>query len=276
MDTLRKQLTARLEELSAKEDRLLDLIGDPGWPHNKIKQKLAVIDRERNEILSKLADTTGKIDVGRRYFLTALDLLRDPSASTPKQAPNLRRGLYEVIFDKLYVDDGHVTAHTLNSGLDELVEAGQPTSRRYMRRAPHTHACGWAQHEASPVLMDEAGDDSTGAGRLDMILSGHGSNKTALVEVLCRHSNSQDLIMIMNDVLDKIKTSDQTIIPGVSSTGGLGSVGARKLSEADRMEMVERFRRGTKILELASQFHVSKGCVQRTLGRSGVGRHDRY
>ena len=80
-----------------------------------------------------------------------------------------------------YVDDGHVTAYTLNSGLDELVETGQPTSRRYMRRAARTHARGWAQHEASPVLMDEAGDDSTGAGRLDMILSGHGSNKTALV-----------------------------------------------------------------------------------------------
>ncbi|WP_431607116.1 recombinase family protein [Protofrankia symbiont of Coriaria ruscifolia] len=181
MDTLRKQLTARLEELSAKEDRFLDLIGDPGWPHNKIKQKLAVIDRERNEILSKLADTTGKIDVGRRYFLTALDLLRDPQHFYSEAGTSLRRGLNKVIFDKLYVDDGHVTAHALNSGLDELVEAGQPTSKRYMRRAARTHARGWAQHEASPVLTDEAGDDSTGAGRLDMILSGHGSNKTALV-----------------------------------------------------------------------------------------------
>ncbi|WP_131770605.1 recombinase family protein, partial [Candidatus Protofrankia californiensis] len=183
MDTLRKQLTARLEELSAKEDRFLDLIGDPGWPHNKIKQKLAVIDRERNEILSKLADTTGKIDIGRRYFLNALDLLRDPQGFYAKAGTSLRRGLNKVIFDKLYVDDGHVTAHILNSGLDELVEAGQPTSRRYTRRAAPTPTWTWARDEASPVLADEAGDDSTGAGRLAMILSGHGSNKTALVEL---------------------------------------------------------------------------------------------
>jgi hypothetical protein len=40
-----------------------------------------------------------------------------------------------VIFEKLYIDDGHVTAHMLNSGLAELVEAGQPTSSRYLRRA---------------------------------------------------------------------------------------------------------------------------------------------
>ena len=80
----------------------------------------------------------------------------------------------------------------------------------------------------------------------------------------------------MNDVLDKIKAGDQTIMPGVSSTGGCGSVGASRLCEADQAQLVESFRCGVKILDLASDYGVSESCVKRTLRRSGVGRGDRY
>ena len=80
----------------------------------------------------------------------------------------------------------------------------------------------------------------------------------------------------MNDVLDKIKTGDQTIMPGMTSTGGLGSVGASGLCEADQVALVESFRCGVRILELASKYGISESCVKRTLRRSGVGRRDRY
>jgi hypothetical protein len=102
---------------------------------------------------------------------------------------SLRRALNKVIFEKLYVDDGQVTAHTLNTGLAELVEAGQLTSKRYLRRVPRTAARGWSHNDTSPILMDEAGDWSTAAGRLEVILSGHGSNKTGLVDLLDHYSN---------------------------------------------------------------------------------------
>ncbi len=43
--------------------------------------------------LSKLADTTSKIDVGHRYFLIALNLLRDPQRFYADAGTSLRRAL---------------------------------------------------------------------------------------------------------------------------------------------------------------------------------------
>ena len=180
MDALRKQLSARLDELSVQEDRFLDLVGDPEWPQRKIKQRLAKIDNERGDILNKLADTTGKIDIGRRFFLSALDLLRDPQRFYTDAGTSLRRALNKVIFERLYVDVDGVTGHVLKDGLSALVEAGQSASRRYLRPAPRG-GLAWATNETSPTLTGEAGDRTTEAGRLALILSDQGSNRTALV-----------------------------------------------------------------------------------------------
>lgn len=122
-------------------------------------------------------------------------------------------------------------------------------------------------HERRPTLLSKSVSNAPTGGPVRGV---------GLVEVLCRHSNSQDLVTIMNGVLDKIKADDQTIMPGVSSTGGLDSVGASRLCEADKAALVESFRRGVRILDLASEYGVSESCVKRTLRRSGVGRRQRY
>jgi diketogulonate reductase-like aldo/keto reductase len=80
----------------------------------------------------------------------------------------------------------------------------------------------------------------------------------------------------MNDVLDKIKADDQTIMPGVSTTGGLDSVGVSRLCGAAQAALVESFCQGVKILDLACEYGISESCVKRTLHRSGVGRRQRY
>jgi len=71
---------ARLGKLDAKEEHYLDLVGEPGWPKAKIQKKLAAIASERTEITGQLTDSTTKLDVGRQFFLSALELLRDPQA----------------------------------------------------------------------------------------------------------------------------------------------------------------------------------------------------
>jgi transposase-like protein len=97
-----------------------------------------------------------------------------------------------------------------------------------------------------------------------------------MVELLRRYSNQASLLTIMMEILERIKNRDQTAEPGVCSVGGLGSIGARRLSEADRAQIVEGFRRGVRIRELADRFGISEGCVKRTLRRHGVGGRERY
>jgi hypothetical protein len=53
---------------------------EPDWPEGKIKAKLAAVRTERAQLQGQLADITTRLDTGRQYFLTALDLLSDPEA----------------------------------------------------------------------------------------------------------------------------------------------------------------------------------------------------
>jgi transposase-like protein len=94
------------------------------------------------------------------------------------------------------------------------------------------------------------------------------------VEVLRRYSNCQDLVGPMIDVLRRIEQGDRTDEAGIFSTGEPSTT--RRLTEAEREELVERFRGGTRIRILAEQYGVSESCVKRALRREGVGRYQRY
>lgn len=79
-------------------------MGEPGWPKDKIKGKLDGIAIERAEIQGQLADTTTKLDSGRRFFTLALDLLADPQAFYRRGNARVKQALTKVIFSKLYLD----------------------------------------------------------------------------------------------------------------------------------------------------------------------------
>lgn len=126
-----------------------------------------MIDHERGDILNKLADATGKIDIGRRCFLTALNLLCGPQRFFTNTGASLRRRCTKVIFERLYLDDADgVTGHVLKDRRTELVEAGQTASRRYQRPAPRD-GLAWDTNRISPTLTGEAGNGSTEAGLHD-------------------------------------------------------------------------------------------------------------
>src|SRR5439155_16192774 len=59
---LRHQHAARLEVLDNKENYLLDLAAEEGWPKEKLRTKIAAIRRERQDIESTLTCARQQLD----------------------------------------------------------------------------------------------------------------------------------------------------------------------------------------------------------------------
>src|SRR5918997_1524648 len=106
------------ERAGRQDEQYLDLVGKPGWPKAKLQKKLASIELERAEIRSQLADVGSNLDTGGQFFLTALDLLRDPQAFYPRACGAMKHALTKAIFTKLYLDVQEVlwSGHDLAEG----------------------------------------------------------------------------------------------------------------------------------------------------------------
>jgi site-specific DNA recombinase len=110
-------------------------------------------------------------------------LLSDPQKFYLEAGTSLRKAMNKVIFGKLFVDNGHVTGHELTPGLRELVEAEQ-RARAYYRASDPLSPVYEAVNDSSPLLAEGAAwDVIPGADLLAVSLAGHGSSKTALVEL---------------------------------------------------------------------------------------------
>jgi site-specific DNA recombinase len=119
---LEARLTKRLTELDAQEDRYLDLIGDPDWPQDKIKTKLAKVRQERSTLAGQLGTLAGTLDIARQVFADALELLAKPY-ELYRQLPDAERRLMTLtVFDKLKVDTKKIVDHELRPPFAELVE----------------------------------------------------------------------------------------------------------------------------------------------------------
>jgi len=185
LDGLKKRLTARLQELDAKEDQYLELVGSPGWPKEKIRKKLDAIQVERQEIESQIADTGGKLDIGHQYFAAALELLNNPQAFYARGGTSLKKAMNKLLFAKLYVDDGKIADHELAEAACSLV-AADTTTRTYYRRSGalspvYAPAFEDGQNDSSPLTEGAAWGRTTEADLLVAAVAGHGSNKAALV-----------------------------------------------------------------------------------------------
>jgi site-specific DNA recombinase len=186
IDALKKRLTARLDELDAKEEHYLDLVGEPGWPKAKLQKKLASIAGQRAEIEGQLADTTSKLDMGRKFFLTALELLRDPQAFYRRGGAGVKHALTKVIFSKLCLDMRDiavVSAHDLTDGLGDLIAAEERSWTFYRR----TDTLSWderGQDSNRPVLSDgPVLSNLTATDLLAWSVVDQGSSKAVLVEL---------------------------------------------------------------------------------------------
>ncbi|WP_194904411.1 hypothetical protein [Catenulispora rubra] len=95
------------------------------------------------------------------------------------------------------------------------------------------------------------------------------------VEVLRRYSNRPDLYGPLSDVVKRIDANDQGDEPGVQSTGtGTGLTPVRQRVDVDLSKIVESFRSGVVIHELAAQFGVGPTTVKRILREAGARRMD--
>lgn len=186
LDTLKKRLMARFEELSVREDEYLELIGSPGWPKEKLRRKLDAIQGERDQISAQLADTTNRLSAGREFFLAGLALLRDPRAFYEQGGTSLKRAMNKIVFTKLFVDGEEISDHELAEAVRDVIEAERQLFRQG-GRATDTHANGAdgvsePLDASSPVWRD--GATWSELPRTDLLvaaLSGHGSSRTVLV-----------------------------------------------------------------------------------------------
>jgi site-specific DNA recombinase len=183
IDTLRK----RLATLDSKEGQLLDLVGEPGWPQAKLKSKLDDVARERTEIEGQLADTATKLDAGREFFLTALELLSDPQGFYCRGNAKVKHALTKVIFSKLYInkhETARVSGHDLADGFGDLVEA-EAQHRTAYRRSGGVRDQNRPRHDSNPLAAERvAADDlASDADLLAAALLGHGSSRDLMVEL---------------------------------------------------------------------------------------------
>ena len=184
LSTLKKRLSARLKELDLREDHYLDLLGEPDWPQDKLKQKLVAIRHEREEISRQLDDAGGKLEIGRQFFLLALELMRDPKAYYERAAhyPAIRHAMNKVIFDRLYLGLEGVAAHDLAPGFADLVQL-MPAPQIYERRDYTPPAMQIERPESRSVWKSETRDWFVEGTTPIPVQTGQGWSKADLVGV---------------------------------------------------------------------------------------------
>jgi DNA invertase Pin-like site-specific DNA recombinase len=206
---LRAQMTRRLKELDQLEDRYVDKLGDPDWPQDKLKAKVAAIRQERAGLTTQLGQVEQGLEAGRELVLAAMELLRQPRELFMQLPKPERRVLTLTIFGGLKVDDRHIVGHRLNEPFDALlgVQAraqapADPTETRAYRRA--VVAAGWDGDLMGQLRayepVDEGGDgpagecwdDLTTVDLFEMALScTDGSSKAVMVDPASRMSNRE-------------------------------------------------------------------------------------
>ncbi len=66
-----------------KEGHYLDLVGDPAWPTDKLRDKITQIRTQREKITIELGALDSDLDTGRDIFITALTLMSNPQIALP-------------------------------------------------------------------------------------------------------------------------------------------------------------------------------------------------
>jgi site-specific DNA recombinase len=166
---LRASLRAQLTELDHQEDRLLDLIGDPEWPQDKIKSRMQKVRKSKQRITHQLQSTIDDLKPGRAVLLTALELLDRPHDLYDTATDNARKILNKAIFTRLYLDSTDrqptTTAATLSEPFASLIHATRTTNG--------THNAADASDEAATKNLSDL---------LTCALAGQSASKAAMVE----------------------------------------------------------------------------------------------
>lgn len=118
-------LTRRLNELSEKESRLIDLAADGTLPAAKIRAKLNEIKIDRARIEAGLTTTTEQLSLGAGVLRDALHLVADTHQLYLSGNSQVRRNLNDTFFQKLYIDDCEVAHDELRPIFADITEANK-------------------------------------------------------------------------------------------------------------------------------------------------------
>jgi site-specific DNA recombinase len=166
----RQQLTGQLATLDKQEENLLDLAGDADIPKDKLRTRLRRIQAQRTRVEEQLERTDDRLEVAASLLEAALDLLNDPRELYRRSGPKYRRLLNQAVFKRLYIDHNEVTDHCLNEPFAELHEAQTRMTGKKLALDPRRRANSVVGHTKADLLVTA--------------LSGGGSSKTAMVEVM--------------------------------------------------------------------------------------------
>jgi site-specific DNA recombinase len=149
---IRARVAIRLNELNTKEDRFLDLIGDPDWPQDKIAARLRDVRDERARLARQLDhDETPSLEAARETLTTLCELPTDPKELYRHASRRGRQQLNQAFFAKHYFDhdgDGPFVAD------DELSDLVSPLVT-YARNENGTTREGGAEVGSSKNLLVE-------------------------------------------------------------------------------------------------------------------------
>jgi len=190
---LRTQITRRLKELDQLEDRYVDQLGNPEWPQEKLRAKVAAIRHEREGLTTQLGQVEVGLEAGRDLLLQAVELLRRPQALYRELPKPERRVLTQTIFDKLMVDAREIVDHRLREPFDGLVDVQRRLDEAQQGRGVEAARSIVGRHlarltrAARPATGGEGQarqcwDDLTDADLLGAALCVPGSQKELMVE----------------------------------------------------------------------------------------------
>ena len=175
---LQQQLTAQLAKLEVQEENLLDLAADGGVPQTKVRQRLHRIQEQRTKLQEDLGDVDIRLDVGVALLEAALALLDNLQELYRQSTDNGRRLLNQAFFRRLYVGEDGIEEADINEPFRELFTV--------QRDGVGTTSQG-SRDDSSIGDRDGTVVDLTRKPKADLLtvaLSGHGLNRTAMVEVM--------------------------------------------------------------------------------------------
>ena len=175
---LRAETERRLKELDDKEDAHLDLIGDPDWPQDKLRERLREIRRQQATLRNQLRTPTANLHDGHATLLATLDLLERPQELYVAASDDVRRVLNTAVFDKLKVDHSDDGPFVSGDELKEPFETVVTYNRRQSTLYTRQNSKNGAQTELSAVPSNLSLVDL-----LDSALRERSSSKPSMVEL---------------------------------------------------------------------------------------------
>ncbi|GAA4411668.1 recombinase family protein [Actinokineospora soli] len=188
-ERVRRSLTARLKELERRSDALLELVGEPEWPKDKLSARMQALRRECEGVERQLADTATALDAGHEVVKLGLEVLARPEVLyTTVQDDATKSIVLKAIFTKLYLDcdeDCRVTVagQDLAQPFDAL-NAAETAWRATSGPPPHarTDSAGERSRGRRPDGAT-ASADQTVRDLLASVFADRGSSRALLVEV---------------------------------------------------------------------------------------------